>query len=60
MEQIFKCLICGFFGFLTYLLGDSLHECPLLSAFLMIVGLFFYSVSPTYRFEAYAYALVSR
>lgn len=41
MEQIFKCLICGFFGFLTYLLGDSLHGCPLLSAFLMIVGLFF-------------------
>lgn len=41
MEQIFKSLICGFFGFLTYLLGDSLQECPLLSAFLMIVGLFF-------------------
>lgn len=41
MEQIFKYLICGFFGFLTFLLGDSLHECPLLSVFLIIVGLFF-------------------
>lgn len=41
MEQIFKYLICGFFGFLTYLLGDSLYECPLLSSFLMFVGLFF-------------------
>lgn len=60
MEQIFKCLICGFFGLLTFLLGDSLHECPLLSVFLTIVGCFFYSVSPTFRFEAYAYALVRR
>ena len=41
MEQIFKCLICSFFGLLTFLLGDSLHECPLLSVFLSIVGLFF-------------------
>ena len=41
MEQIFKCLICGFFGLLTFFLGDSLHECPLLSVFLTIVGLFF-------------------
>ena len=41
MEQIFKYLICGFFGFLTFLLGDSLHECPLLSGFLTFVGCFF-------------------
>lgn len=41
MEQIFKYLICGFFGFLTFLLGDSLHECPLLSGFLTFVGYFF-------------------
>lgn len=41
MEQIFKCLICGFFGFLTFLLGDSLYKRPLLSVFLTIVGLFF-------------------
>lgn len=45
MEQIFKCLICGFFGLLTFLLGDSLHECPLLSVFLSIVG-FFFTVYP--------------
>ena len=60
MEQIFKCLICGFFGFLTYLLGDSLHECPLLSAFFNDCRIIFYSVSPTFRFEAYAYVLVRR
>lgn len=60
MEQIFKYLICGFFGLLIFLLGDSLHECPTLSGFLIIVGCFFYSVSPTYRFEAYAYVLVRR
>ena len=59
MEQIFKCLICSFFGLLTFLLGDSLYKCPLLSVFLSIVG-FFYSVSSTFRFEAYAYVLVSR
>lgn len=41
MEQIFKYLICAFFGFVTFLLGELLHECPLLSVFLMIVGLFF-------------------
>lgn len=41
MEQIFKCLICGFFGFLTFLLGDSLLEDPILSVFLTIVGFFF-------------------
>lgn len=41
MEQIFKCLICGFFGFLTFLLGDSLYKRPLLSVFLTIVGNFF-------------------
>ena len=41
MEQIFKCLICGFFGFLTFLLGDSLYKRPLLSVFLTIVGYFF-------------------
>ena len=41
MEQIFRYLICAFFGFVTFLLGDSLHECPLLSVFLIIVGLFF-------------------
>ena len=41
MEQIFKCLICGFFGFLTFLLGDSLYKRPLLSVFLTIVGIFF-------------------
>lgn len=41
MEQIFKYLICGFFGLLIFLLGDSLHECPTLSGFLIIVGCFF-------------------
>lgn len=41
MDQIFKYLICVFFGLLTFLLGDSLHECPLLSVFLTIVGCFF-------------------
>lgn len=41
MEQIFKYLICGFFGFVTFSLGDALHECPLLSVFLTIVGCFF-------------------
>jgi len=45
MEQIFKCLICSFFGLLTFLLGDSLYECPLLSVFLSIVG-FFFTVYP--------------
>lgn len=60
MEQIFKYLICGFFGFLTFLLGDSLHECPLLSGFLTFVGCFFYSVSPTFSFRYYAYVLVMR
>lgn len=58
MEQIFKYLICGFFGFVTFSLGDALHECPLLSVFLTIVGCFFYSVSPIFRFEVYAYVLV--
>lgn len=58
MEQIFKYLICGFFGFATFLLGDSLHECPLLSVFLILIGCFFYSVSSTFRFEVYAYVLV--
>lgn len=60
MEQIFKCLICSFFGLLTFLLGDSLHECPLLSAFLSIVGLFFTAYPLLSVFEAYAYVLVSR
>lgn len=41
MEQIYKYLICAFFGFVTFLLGDSLHECPLLSVFLIAVGIFF-------------------
>ena len=41
MEQIYKYLICAFFGFVTFLLGDSMHECPTLSAFLIIVGCFF-------------------
>lgn len=44
MELIFKNLICVFFGLLTFLLGDSLHELheyPLLSVFLTIVGYFF-------------------
>ena len=45
MEQIFKCLICSFFGLLTFLLGDSLFERPLLSVFLTIVG-FFFTVYP--------------
>lgn len=45
MEQIFKCLICSFFGLLTFLLGGSLYECPLLSVFLLIVG-FFFTVYP--------------
>lgn len=45
MEQIFKCLICAFFGFVTFLLGDSLHESPTLSVFLIIVG-FFFTVYP--------------
>ena len=45
MEHIFKCLICSFFGLATYLLGDSIHECPLLSVFLTIVG-FFFTVYP--------------
>lgn len=58
MEQIFKCLICGFFGFLTFLLGDSLYKRPLLSVFFNDCRIFFYSVSPTYRFEVYAYVLV--
>lgn len=63
MELIFKNLICGFFGLLTFLLGDSLHELheyPLLSVFFNDCRIFFYSVSPTFRFEAYAYALVRR
>lgn len=41
MEQIFKCLICSFFGLVTALLGDSIHKCPLLSIFLTSVGYFF-------------------
>ena len=41
MEQIFRYLICGFFGLVTFLLGDSLYECPLLSVFLTFVGCFF-------------------
>lgn len=45
MEQILKCFICGFFGFVTFLLGDSLLERPLLSVFLTIVG-FFFTVYP--------------
>lgn len=45
MEQIFKCLICAFFGFVTFLLGDSLHKSPTLSVFLIIVG-FFFTVYP--------------
>lgn len=45
MEQIFKNLICAFFGFVTFLLGDSLHESPTLSVFLIIVG-FFFTVYP--------------
>lgn len=45
MEHIFKYLICSFFGLATYLLGDSIHECPLLSVFLTIVG-FFFTVYP--------------
>ena len=45
MAHIFRYLICGFFGLLTFLLGDSLHECPLLSVFLSIVG-FFFTVYP--------------
>lgn len=60
MEQIFKYLICGFFGFLTFLLGDSLHECPLLSGFFNVCRVFFYSVSPTFSFRYYAYVLVMR
>lgn len=60
MDQIFICLICGFFGLLTFLLGDSLYECPLLSVFFNDCRVFFYSVSPTFRFEAYAYALVRK
>ena len=45
MEYFFKCLICSFFGLLTFLLGDSLYNCPLLSVFLSIVG-FFFTVYP--------------
>lgn len=41
MEQIFKYLICSFFGLVTFLLGDSLRDCPLLSVFLEFVGYFF-------------------
>lgn len=41
MEQIYKYLICAFFGLVTFLLGDSMHECPLLSVFLIAVGIFF-------------------
>ena len=41
MELIFKNLICGFFGLLTFLLGYSFHEYPLLSVFLTLIGYFF-------------------
>lgn len=44
MELIFKNLICGFFGLLTFLLGFTsrfISKCPLLSVFLIIVGYFF-------------------
>lgn len=58
MEQIYKYLICAFFGLVTFLLGDSMHECPLLSVFFNSCWDLFYSVSPTFRFGAYAYALV--
>lgn len=60
MEQIFRYLICSFFGLVTYLLGDSIHGCPLLSVFFNDCRVFFCSVSPTFRFEAYAYVVVRR
>jgi hypothetical protein len=52
MDQIFKYLICGFFGLLNLLLGDSLDECPLLFVFLTIVGIFFtvYSLLSVLKF----------
>lgn len=41
MEQIYKYLICAFFGLITFILDDPSHDYPVLSAFLIIARCFF-------------------
>lgn len=60
MEQIYKYLICAFFGLITFILDDPSHDYPVFFRFSNNCKVLFYSVSSTFRFEAYAYVLVRR